>query len=76
MKNYSDFDLNTLITAGKEATLELSLIKSKKQTPRMKELLSFRRSQLNLIRKRARELSLTETDLENIHYYVHEKSIS
>jgi hypothetical protein len=76
MKNYSDFDLNALITSGKEATLELSLIKSKKQTPRMKELLSFRRSQLNLIRKRARELSLTETDLENIHCYVHEKSIS
>jgi hypothetical protein len=76
MKNYSDFDLNVLITAGKEATIELSLIKSKKQTPRMKELLSFRRSRLNLIRKRARELSLTETDLENIHYYVHEKSLS
>ena len=75
MKNYSDFDLNTLITAGKDATLELSLIKSKKQTPRVKELLSFRRSQLSLIRKRARELSLTETDLESIHCYVHEKGI-
>ena len=76
MKNYNDFDLNALITSGKEATLELSLIKSKKQTPRMKELLSFRRSQLNLIRRRATELNLTETDFDSIHCYVHEKSIS
>lgn len=76
MKEYNDVDLDILITAGKEATLELSLIKSKKRTQRMKELLLFRRSRLNLIRKRATELNMTETDLDNIHRYVHENSIS
>ena len=76
MKKYDDEALNELIHAGKEATLELSLIKSKKQTPRMKELLVFRRSQLNLIRKRATQLNLTETELDTIHSYVTEKSIS
>ena len=74
MKEYNDEALNELITAGKEATRELSYLKFKKQTPRMKELLAFRRSQLNFIRKRATELNLTEADLDDIHNYVQDKS--
>jgi hypothetical protein len=70
MKEYNDVELNELISAGKEATLKLSYIKTKKQTPQVKELLIFRRSQLNLIRKRATELNLTEEDLDNIHNYI------
>jgi hypothetical protein len=74
MKEYNDVALNELINAGKEATRELSTLKLKKQTPRMKELLIFRRSQLNFIRKRATELNLTEADLDNIHRYVQDKN--
>ncbi len=74
MKEYNDVALNELIIAGKEATRELSYIKIKKQTPRVKELLSFRRSQLNFIRKRATELNLTEADLDDIHNYVRDKN--
>lgn len=76
MKEYNDTDLNVLINAGKEATFQLSLLKFKKSNHRVKELLAFRRSQLNLIRKRATELSLTETDFSNIHCYVTDKSNS
>jgi hypothetical protein len=75
MKVYNDAALNALIDAGKEATRELSNLKLKKQTPRMKELLVFRRSQLNLIRKRATELSLTQADLDDIHAYIQDKNI-
>lgn len=74
MKDYNDIALNELINAGKQATRELSYIKSKKANPRIKELLSFRRNQLSLIRKRATELSLTEADLDNIHDYIQDKN--
>ncbi len=74
MKEYNDADLNVLINAGKEATSQLGLLKFNKKHLRVKELLAFRRSQLNLIRKRATELSLTETDFSNIHCYVTNKS--
>ena len=70
MKKYNDAVLDELIMAGKDATIELSTMKFKKQTPRMKVLLNFRRSQLNFIRKRAKELRLTEDDIDNIHKYV------
>ena len=75
MKDYKDVALNELINAGKEATRELSTFKVKKQTPRMKELLVFRRSQLNFIRKRATQLSLTESDLDDIYRYIQDKNI-
>ena len=74
MKEYNDVELNELISAGKEATLKLSYIKTKKQKPEIKELLIFRRNQLSLIRKRAIELNLTEADLNNIHDYVQMKT--
>lgn len=74
MNKYSDVELNDLITAGKDATIQLSFIKSKKEARRIKELLVFRRSKLSLIRIRARELNLTETDLNDIYGYIHEKS--
>ncbi len=75
MKEYNDAELNELISAGKEATFKLSYIgKAKKQKPAVKELLIFRRSRLSLIRKRAIELNLTETDLDNIHDYVQMKT--
>ena len=67
---YNDVALSELINAGQEATRELKNMKFKKQTPRMKELLIFRRNQLSLIRKRATELNLTQADLDNIHTYV------
>ena len=73
MNKYSDVDLNALIAAGKDATIQLSFIKSKKENRRIKELLVFRRSKLSLIRVRARELNLTETDLNDIYGYIHEK---
>ena len=75
MKEYDDVKLNELISAGKEATLKLSYMKTKKQTPQIKELLIFRRSQLSQIRKRATELNLTEADLDNIHNYIQTKSL-
>ena len=74
MKTYIDDALNELISAGKEATLKLSYIKAKKQSPQIKELLIFRRSQLRLIRKRATELNLTEADLNDVHNYVQMKT--
>ena len=75
MKIYSDTVLNELIQAGKDATIELTMIKTKAKNHRVKELLTFRRSQLNFIRKRLRELNLTEKDFDDIHIYVTEKSI-
>ncbi len=75
MEEYNDTVLRELIIAGKDATLELNTIKFKKQTPRMKELLAFRRSQLNFIRRRATELNLTEAEFDNIRNYVQDKSI-
>lgn len=74
MKEYNDVELNELIRAGKEATLKLSYLKTKKQTLQKKELLIFRRNRLGLIRKRATELNLTETDLDNIRDYVQMKN--
>jgi hypothetical protein len=74
MKDYNDAALNELICAGKEATRELSTLKLKKPNARVKELLVFRRSQLSFIRKRATELSLTQTDLDNIHRYIQDKN--
>lgn len=74
MIEYNDAILNELISAGKDATRELSSLKLKKQTPRIRELLGFRRSRLILIRKRATELNLTETDLNNIHTYIQDKN--
>ena len=56
MKEYNDVALNELISAGKEATRELGTLKFKKQTPRIKELLVFRRSQLSFIRKELHNL--------------------
>jgi hypothetical protein len=70
MKEYNDAVLNELIDEGRRATIRLSYIKVKKQTPEMKELLIFRRNRLSLIRQRATELRLTEADLERIHDYV------
>ena len=75
MKEYNDVELNELISAGKEATLKMSYLKLKKQIPEVKKLLIFRRNRLNLIRKRATELNLTEADLDNIHEYVQMKSL-
>ena len=75
MKEYNDAVLNELITAGKDATIELSTMKLKKQTPRMKELLAFRRSRLIFIRERATELNLTETELDTIRSYVQDTGI-
>ena len=75
MKEYNDVELNELISAGKEATLKLSYLKVKKQTPEIKELLIFRRNRLSLIRKRATELDLTEADLDNIHEYIQMKTL-
>ncbi len=75
MKEYNDAELNELISEGKEATFKLSYIgKAKKQKPEVKELLIFRRNRLSLIRKRAIELNLTETDLNNIHDYIQMKT--
>ena len=74
MKEYNDVKLNELISAGKEATLKLRYIKTKKQNREKKELLIFRRNRLSLIRKRATELNLTEADLDNIHNYVQMKT--
>ena len=74
MKEYDDITLNELISAGKEATLKMSYIKTKKQTQEIKELLIFRRNRLSLIRKRATELNLTEADLNYIHNYVQMKT--
>ena len=74
MKEYNDVELNDLISAGKEATFKLSCIKVKKKNPEIKELLIFRRDRLSLIRKRATELNLTETDLNNIRDYVQMKT--
>ena len=74
MKEHNDAALNALISAGKEATRELGNMKLKKPTPRMKELLVFRREQLNLIRTRATELSLSESDLDNIRRYIQDKN--
>ena len=74
MTVYNDAALNELINEGKEATRELSTMKLKKPTPRVKELLVFRRSRLILIRKRATELNLTERDLDNIHNYIQDKT--
>ncbi|MEP6467679.1 MAG: hypothetical protein ABJB05_15320 [Parafilimonas sp.] len=74
MKEHNDAALSALIYAGKEATRELSNMKIKKQTPRMKELLVFRRGQLDLIRTRATELSMSESDLENIRMYIQDQN--
>jgi len=74
MKEYDDFELNELISAGRDATLKLSYIKVKKRNQEIKELLIFRRNRLSLIRKRATELNLTETDLDNIHDYIQMKT--
>jgi len=70
MKEYNDVALNELINEGRMATLKLSYMKVKKQTPEMKELLVFRRNRLSLIRQRATELRLTEADLDSIHDYI------
>ena len=76
MTIYNDAALNELIRTGKDATIELSMIKAKAKNLRVKELLTYRRSQLNFIRKRLRELNLTEKDFDDIHSYVIEKSFS
>ena len=74
MKQYNDDVLNELINAGKQATRELSYKKLKSQSREIKELLIFRRSQFILIRKRATELNLTQTDLDNINSYIQYKN--
>ena len=74
MQEYTDVELNELISEGKEATLKLSTMKTKKQTPEIKKLLIFRRNRLSLIRKRATELNLTEADLNDIHGYIQMKT--
>lgn len=70
MKGYSDVELNELISAGKQATDEINSLKLKSQMPRIKELRIFRRSRLQLIRKRATELNLTQNDLDMIHAFI------
>ena len=73
MKDYNDAELNELINAGKEATRELSLLKLKRQMLQIKELLVFSRSRMQLIRKRATALNLTQTDLDMIHDFIQMK---
>lgn len=73
MKDYNDAELNELINAGKDATLEISCLKFKKEMRRIKELRVFRRSRMELIRKRAIELNLTQADLDMIHAFVQMK---
>lgn len=75
MKDYNDARLNELISAGKEATRELNSLKFKMHQSRIKELLVFRRNRLQLIRKRATELNLTQTDLDMIHAFIQMKDV-
>ena len=70
-----DAELNELISAGREATRELNSLKLKKQMARRKELLIYRRSYFERIRKRASELNLTQTDLDTIHAFMQTKDI-
>jgi hypothetical protein len=70
MKDYSDAELNELISASKQATEEINSLKFKSHMSRIKELRIFRRSHLQLIRKRATELNLTQTDLDMIHAFI------
>lgn len=70
MKDHNDAELNELINAGKDATLEISTLKLKSAMPRIKELRIFRRSRLELIRKRAIQLNLTQADLDMIRAFV------
>jgi hypothetical protein len=74
MKEYNDTELNELIRAGKGATFEISLLKLKSHAHQIRELQIYRRSQLQLIRKRATELNLTQTDLDMIHEFVQMKN--
>ena len=73
MKDYNDAELNELISAGKEATRELSSLKFKSAMPRIRELRQFRRSRFEMIRKRATQLNLTITDLNTIHAFIQMK---
>jgi hypothetical protein len=75
MKDYNDAELNELINSCREATFEISCLKFKSHTRRIRELRVFRRSQLQLIRKRATELRLTQTDLDMIHEFVQMKEL-
>jgi len=70
MKEYNDVELNKLISEGKEATIRLGYMKTKKQNNEKKELLILRRNRWSLIRKRATELCLTEAELNDIYTYV------
>jgi hypothetical protein len=70
MKDYDDAALNELISAGREATREISSLKFKSEMPRIKELRVFRRSRFELIRKRATQLNLTQTELDTIHAFI------
>jgi hypothetical protein len=74
MRDYDDAELNELINAGKDATQELSSLKFKNKMRRIKELRAFRRSRFELIRKRAIQLNLTQTDLDTIHAFIQIKN--
>jgi hypothetical protein len=73
MKKYDDAVLNEMINAGKEATRQLYYIKPKEKN-RLSGLRNYRRNEMDLIRKRATELGLTQTDLDNIYHYVHDRN--
>jgi hypothetical protein len=73
MKEFNDVQLTELISAGREATRELSSLKFKSAMPRIKELRVFRRSRFEMIRKRATQLNLTATDLNLIHAFIQMK---
>jgi hypothetical protein len=73
MKQYDDDTLNEMINACKDATRQLNYVKSKEKN-KLFELRSYRRNELVSIRKRATMLGLTETDLDNIHQYIHDKN--
>ncbi|MEP6682531.1 MAG: hypothetical protein ABJA35_04690 [Parafilimonas sp.] len=73
MKQYDDDTLNEMINACKEVTRQLNYVKSKEKN-KLLELKSYRRNELISIRKRATTLGLTETDLANIHQYIHDRN--
>lgn len=73
MLHYEDASLNEMINACKEATRQLRYVKTKEKI-RLSDLRNYRRNEMSLIRVRATELGLTQTDLDNIYEYVHNSS--
>ena len=73
MKKYEDSALNEMISACKEATRQLHYVKAKEKN-KLSELRSYRRNEMGLIRKRATLLGLTESDLNDIHQFIHDRN--